>query len=446
MTMKNLGAFGKSFQTKVLYSLLTDKEFLQNIADILISDYFDSPAHKWIIDYILQYYAKYNTHPTVDVLKVEIKKLKNDILQISIKEELKEAYNSTEDDTDYVKEEFLNFCKNQRMKEALLKSVDLLDAGAFEDIRRLMDNALKAGVPKDVGLILSKDIETRYREEEEIRVPFPWEIFNEITDGGLPLGSLCILMGGTGSGKSTTACHMALHAAKLGFNVSYYTLELSDKYVGKKIDSVLTGIEMKQLKYNRQLIEEKNAELAGTIVVKEFYPGRSTMDNIESHDKHIKNDLGIDIHLTVIDYPELLKPRKSRNDINAESNDIYTDIVGFAKERKRSVIAPSQMNRAGMKADIAEHDAVAGSIGKIFIADFSVTISRKRKDKLARTARFHILKSRLGDDGMTYDAMMDLKHNKIEILGEHDENGDDINLEQPETKQKIKQRINMLEQ
>lgn len=442
--MDSLSQFGKQFQVKVLYSLLCDKSFLQNIADILTEDYFDSAAHKWIVSYTLKYYSKYHTNPTMEVLAVEVKKIKNnDILKLSVKEELKAVYTGTNDDVEYVKEEFLNFCKNQKMKEAILKSVDLMETGNFEDIRRVVDNALKAGDPKDLGLLLSQDIETRYRITEDVLVPLPWETLNEITDGGLPPGSLMVIMGGTGSGKSTMACYIALNAAKKGFNVAYYTLELSDKYVGKKIDSVMTGIDMKQLKHNRELIEELNGKVDGQIVIKEFYPGRSSLDNIEAHQRHLNNDMKMTTDLIIIDYPELLKARRTRKETFEESNDVYTDIKGYAKETGRRIVAPSQLNRGGMKADVVEHDGIAGSVGKIFIADFVLTVSRKRADKLANTARWHILKSRLGLDGMTYNVSMDLKHNKIEILGDYDP--EDMEVREEKVKASVREKFRKLQ-
>lgn len=443
MTMNSLGEYGKPFQVKVLFSLLNDKKFLENVADIITEDYFDSAAHKWIVNYTLKYFQQYNANPTMEVLAVEVKKIKNnDVLKLAVKEELKQVYTGTVDDIDYIKEEFLSFARNQKVKEALLRSVDLMESGEFDSIRKTMEDALKAGEPKDIGLVLSKDIEIRYREEEEIRIPFPWDAFNSATDGGMPPGTLVVLMGGTGSGKSTMACHMGLHAAKNNFNVAYYTLELSDKYVGKKIDSILTGIEVKQLKHNRELIEELNGQIPGQIIVKEFYPGRSSMDQIEAHLRHLKQDMGITVDLIVIDYPELLRPRRVRKDILEESNDIYTDIKGYCKENGSRIIAPSQLNRSGMKADIAEHDSIAGNIGKIFIADLTITVSRKRADKLAKTARFHFLKSRLGEDGMTWNAHMDLKHNKIEVLDEYDPEEETVKVE--ETKARINQKFRKL--
>jgi replicative DNA helicase len=403
---------------------LSQKEFLQKIDEVISSEYFENPAFKWIVDFTLQYYSKYHTYPTADVLRVELKKEGNEILRVAIREALRQIYSTEEDDIEYVKEEFFKFCQNQKLKQALMFSVDLLKNGQYEDIRRLIDNAMKAGENKNVGLVLSKDIESRYRDEDSPLVEFPYKEFNEATDGGMPEGSLILILGGTGSGKSTTACDIAIDAAKKGHIVAYYTLELSENYVGKKMDSLLTNIEMKQLRFNRERIDKANSNVPGTIIVKEFYPGRSSLDHIESHMRHIKNSMDVVPKLIVIDYPELLKSRKSRNDVNAETNDTYTDIKGMAREWKTRIVCPSQVNRSGMKEDIIEHDGIAGSIGKIFIADFSFSISRKRKDKINRTARFHILKSRLGDDGMTYNVSMDLRTNEIKITGLYDDETD----------------------
>jgi replicative DNA helicase len=75
MTLNNLNAYGVGFQIKVLSSLLTHKEFLLNIQDVLSEEYFDNTAHRWIIKEILKYYQKYHTTPSMDVLKVELKKI-----------------------------------------------------------------------------------------------------------------------------------------------------------------------------------------------------------------------------------------------------------------------------------------------------------------------------------------------------------------------------------
>ena len=50
-----------------------------------------------------------------------------------LKNNLREAYHSISDeDLEYVQEEFSSFCKNQQLKKALLSSVDLLKAGDYD--------------------------------------------------------------------------------------------------------------------------------------------------------------------------------------------------------------------------------------------------------------------------------------------------------------------------
>ena len=69
--MSKLTQFGHSFQVKVLSVLITDRDFLQQSADIVSPDYFDNDASKWIIKNTLIYFDKYKT-----ILKWKFLKLK----------------------------------------------------------------------------------------------------------------------------------------------------------------------------------------------------------------------------------------------------------------------------------------------------------------------------------------------------------------------------------
>jgi hypothetical protein len=95
MTLKSLQQYGKGFQLKVLGSLLTDKSFLLNVRDVLHDFYFDADSHKWIINEIVKYFDKYHTNITMDVLKVELQKLENEVLQVALKEELRNSYEAS---------------------------------------------------------------------------------------------------------------------------------------------------------------------------------------------------------------------------------------------------------------------------------------------------------------------------------------------------------------
>ena len=49
MTLLNLNQYGPHFQIKVISALLTHKEYLTNIHDIISEEYWDNQAHQWII-------------------------------------------------------------------------------------------------------------------------------------------------------------------------------------------------------------------------------------------------------------------------------------------------------------------------------------------------------------------------------------------------------------
>ena len=171
MTLKRLQEYGKGFQLKVLGSLLTDKSFLLNVRDVLHDHYFDSDSHKWIIGQIIEYFDKYHTNITMDVLKVELQKVENEVLKVALKEELRNSYEASTDDVEFVQEEFSTFCKNQEMKSAILNSADLLKGGDFDGIRNTIEKAMKAGMDKNIGHEYNKDI-----EGEVFHIPYGYMI------------------------------------------------------------------------------------------------------------------------------------------------------------------------------------------------------------------------------------------------------------------------------
>jgi len=425
MTLISLQQYGPAFQIKVISSLLTHKEFLINIHDIISDEYFDNQAHKWIIKEILKYHDKYHTTPSMDIIKVELKKVENEVLKIAVKEQLREAYQASDEDLEYVQEEFATFCKNQQLKKALLNSVDLLKAGDYDSIKLMIENAMKAGQDKNVGHEYNKDIESRFREDSRKVVPTPWERVNELTQGGLGNGDFGLIFGNPGGGKSWSLVALGGYAVRLGFNVVHYTLELGEDYVGRRYDAFFTKIPVDKILKSRNKVEEIIPQLPGELIIKEFPTGRATITTIESHLKKV-NDLGVKPDLVIIDYVDLLGTRKKTADRKGEIDDIYTSTKGLARELNIPIWSVSQVNRAGAKDDVIEGDKAAGSYDKIMITDFCMSLSRKAKDKVNGTGRFHIMKNRYGMDGLTFGVKADTSTGHFEV---HDYDPEDEELE-----------------
>ena len=414
MTLQTLNQYGAEFQIKAISSLLTHKEFLTNIHDIISEEYFEKGAHKWVIKEIVKYYDKYHTTPSLEVLKVELQKIDNDVLKISIKEELKQAYVSSDDDLKYVQEEFTNFCRNQQLKKALMSSVDLLKAGDFDGIRVLVDGALKAGQDKNVGHEYNKDIEERYRENSRTVIPTPWERINDLLQGGLGNGDFGLIFGNPGGGKSWSLVALGGYAVRLGYNVLHYTLELGEDYVGKRYDAFFTQIPVNKTDQLKPKAEEIVPKLPGQLIIKEYPTGRATVSTIESHIAKVAN-MGVKPDLVLIDYVDLLSSRKRTRERKEEIDDIYGSTKGLARELNIPIWSVSQVNRAGAKDEIIEGDKAAGSYDKLMITDFSMSLSRKKEDKVKGTGRFHIMKNRYGMEGLTFAVKADTATGHFEV-------------------------------
>ena len=412
--MSKLTQYGHSFQTKAIGILITDRDFLQQIADIVSPDYFDNDAGKWIIRKTLKYYNEYKTVPTMEVFKVELENLQQELQNVAVKDLLKQAYKASKaTDLGFVKDTFLDFCKNQTLKGALMKSVDLLELGDYDDIRNLIDKALKAGTERDIGHEYLAELEDRFREEARNTVETPWPLINKLLCGGLGQGDLGLIAGGPGGGKSWALIALGAQAVKLGFTVIHYTLELSEKYVGRRYDACFTEIPVGDVIDNKDIVKEKVENLRGGLYIREYPAGQATVNTIHAHlEKCIQQNIEPD--LIIVDYADLLTSKSSKEKRD-KLDDIYTSLRGLASEMKLPIWTASQVNRSGAREEIIQGDRMAESYSKMMITDFAMSLSRSAEDKENGTGRWHIMKNRYGADGITYDSVMDTSIGKIEI-------------------------------
>ena len=412
--MSKLTQYGHSFQTKAIGILITDRDFLQQIADIVSPDYFDNDAGKWIIRKTLKYYNEYKTVPTMEVFKVELENLNKELQNVAVKDLLKQAYKASKStDLGFVKDTFLDFCKNQTLKGALMKSVDLLELGDYDDIRNLIDKALKAGTERDIGHEYITELEDRFRDEARSVIETPWPLINKLLCGGLGQGDLGLIAGGPGGGKSWALISLGVQAVKLGFTVIHYTLELSEKYVGRRYDACFTEIPVGDIMDNKDKVKDRLDKLRGGLYIREYPAGQATVNTIHAHlEKCIQQNIEPD--LIIVDYADLLTSKSSKEKRD-KLDDIYTNLRGLASEMKLPIWTASQVNRSGAREEIIQGDRMAESYSKMMITDFAMSLSRSAEDKENGTGRWHIMKNRYGADGITYDSVMDTSIGKIEI-------------------------------
>ena len=253
--------FGHSFQIKSIVCLMTKPDFMEQVFDILDESHYDNDTLKWIVKQCKEYFSTYKKPITLDVFKVKINEVNNDILKTTIVETLKEVYRYFEaTDLDFVQDKSIDFFKNQTLKNAIIESVEILEGdGDFDSIKNLIDNAMRAGTERNLGHEYAEEsaIELRYSEMARDTVETPWDIFNELTQGGLAGGELGVIVAPAGIGKTWILCALGAGAMKKGTKVVHYTLELNEAYVGLRYDSIFTGIANQNLKYHKETRNRK---------------------------------------------------------------------------------------------------------------------------------------------------------------------------------------------
>ena len=421
----NLKKFGSEFQVKCISGLVSDRPFIERISDIVEADFFESDAHKWIVKESIKYFIEYSDLPTLNVFKVKLEVVTNEVLKKSIVDNLKLIYQKMNDgDLKFIKEEFLEFCINQKLKNAIMESVDYLKVGQYEKIKTKFDEALKAGMERNVGHDYGEDVEKRMTLMARNSINTKWDVIDGLMDGGLGPGELGIITACAGSGKSWVLCRLGAEAMRQGKNVIHFTLELNENYVGLRYDACFTGIDFQNIRNNIDIVKKKIAEIPGKLMIKYFPIKTVSAQSLKAHCERLAM-LGTKVDMIIVDYADILRPINSDRNSNSyqEAGGIYEELRAVAGELQVPIWSASQSNRAAMDEDIIQANNISDSYRKIMTADFVMSLSRKVNDKQSNTARFHIIKNRFGPDGLTFPSKMNAGCGQIEIFSESSREG-----------------------
>ena len=427
----NLKKFGNDFQTKCVASLLTDRAFLERILDILLPEYFESDANKWIVTEIASYFLQYKDIPTMTVFKVRSDSIENDFLKKSVIDQLRNVYQKLSDtDINYVKETFLEFCKNQSLKNAMLVGVEYLKTGEYEKIRSEIDRALKAGAERNLGHDYFVDVDQRLSDIARKSIKTGWPHVDQLLDGGLASGELGVVISSAGGGKSWCLARLGAEAMLQGKNIIHYTLELNENYVGRRYDACFTGFDFQAIPKQKETVKKRVEDMKaqpgfGSLKVKYFPIKTISAMSLKSHMERCQMIEGIKYDMMVVDYADILRPIVSEKNSNsyAEAGSIYEELRMIAGELQIPVWTASQGNRGSSEEDIITASNVADSYRKIMTADFVMSLSRKMEDKVSNTARFHIIKNRFGCDGITFPSIFNSSNGSITMYDQSSKEG-----------------------
>ena len=292
--------YGKAFQETLSQLIFEDRAFSEQMEEVLDINFFELKYLQEFVRLVFGYRHKYGVHPSEDImssiLRTEIDE-ESDLIKKQLRDYFARSIATKVKDVDYIKETALDFCKKQKLKEAMIKSVALLQRSSFGEIKTIIDEALKLGTDNKFGHDYKKDFEFRYIDRPRHPVSTGWIEMDKITKGGLGKGELGVGIAATGAGKSMALVHLGAAALKAGKNVVHYTLELTEPVVGLRYDSCLSGVPIGDLKAYKDHVFETCSDVEGNLIIKEYPTKTASTNTIRAHlDKLKKRNLFIDIY------------------------------------------------------------------------------------------------------------------------------------------------------
>lgn len=445
----SLGYLGLDFQYRLILQMLTDRKFSQSIMDIITPNYFEDSYVRIIVATIKDAYEKYDTVPDIGSLRSRLlENVKDEIDRNSVFSQLRRIEEAELNDTFYIQETALKFCKRQELVKAIKLMNDIItkgDVNDFDQCEEILKKALEYGDNNDIDIDVFSDVDSVLSDDYRNPIPTGIEGLDEIMDGGLAKGELGIILAAYGVGKTTMVTKLANHAKLLGYNVIQMFFEDTVKVIKRKHMSCYTKIPLLELTARKLEVKqewEKFEKTPGKLSLVKLRSDGTTVPKIKQIIRK-KISQGFKPDLILIDYVDCISPSRNFNDLNEAQGAIMRELESMIDELNVALWVPTQGNRSSIKSDVVEGDQMGGSIKKAQIGHFLLSIAKNLEQREKGTANIAILKSRFGKSGIVLEDVI-FDNSTVQIDMGQDTNGTSFLGREVVKEQKSQDRVTQL--
>lgn len=420
--------FDSEFQTSIANLVCRDVGFAQRSRGLIKPDYFENPNEAQLVAMALEYQERYAATPSSSAVWKQIirdaisdKKLRKEVA-LEIAGTLNDFFKSSISDSEFALDEVARFARHQALQDAMMKSVDLMEKGKFDDIEELVGAALRVGAGTDfVDYDFWAERASRKNHRDDIAS-------GKIVKDGIKTGlskldkmlyhegwgrkELSVIMGGAKKGKSMGLGYFAGRASLLGYNVLYATLEVSTDIIADREDACLSQTDMGELVTESTKVSDKLKVLddkgtRGELRLIEFASGTLAPKDLERVLERYKSE-GIKFDLIIVDYADIMAPDRYTTDAIENSKQIWLGLRAIAHKENAAVLTATQTNREGFKEATAKAEHAAEDFNKVRIADIILSINRTEEEADNGEARLYFAANRNGAGEFTMHIKQDL--------------------------------------
>lgn len=381
-------------EEKVLSCLMRSRDFGSVAAQHLRPSYFTNAVRHNMAKIAIDYFKSYQYPITLDAFTSELSKLvksgkvkaEDTILYAN---ECKRVYSDNISDAPYVLKELVGFIKNSEWKKLIEDAVTKhLKKGEFFDIEKRAAEiaAIKTSAEVECTDYFADDeIEKRTKKrEEESKKPTQGistgikRMDDCFPKKGFYPKELYMIMAPPKRGKTMSLLWFGNAAAWQGFNVAYFSCEVSREVIADRLDAMNTSTEIVGLlnPSNIKSVESKMKakKPGGKFFIYEYPTKTLTCAEIERQ-LRLAESRGVRIDMLIVDYADIMKPARHSDDHLREQASITEDLRGIAGKFVIPVLTATQVNREGSDKEIIKGKHVSGTWEKIMVADAIISLS-----------------------------------------------------------------------
>lgn len=423
--------------------LLKDKSFFLKVAQYLQTkdytkkSYFIDSKLQWLLNTSIIYHNQYDKLPSFDTMRIFIeKKFESDpLLQKAMRICSEEIYTKdlTGIETEYLKEETINFIKTERAVEATLQNEIDITNGKFDGLSDRMQKAININLDKDFGVSLRDTNETLsliQEVEADSGLTFGSNSLDRVLGSPKP-GEITVFCGTPGIGKTIWLGNVATENMKAGKKIVFFSLEVDKKRLaGRLYRSLLlkNGIDLMGL--TKEEVDSVFESFdGGDIRIKNFPANSASANDFDAYLNDLYTIEGFKPDVIVVDYILITATNNKRGD-SENSYKYYKTVTeelrNLGIKWECPVFSAAQLNRgaqaengAGTKAVVTAKD-LSESRGILDTVDYCLIINQTaqekaigEQDKIAEQ-RLLVAKNRNGSDSMILPFTLD--YNTMTIM------------------------------
>jgi archaellum biogenesis ATPase FlaH len=330
---------------------------------------------------------------------------------------------------EWLMDEFENFSRHKGLERAIIASSDLLEAGDYGPVEKLIKDAIQISLNKDMGTDYFADPRARLMalKDGNGQISTGWPSVDKKLYGGFNRGELNIFCAASGGGKSLFLANLGVNWALMGLNVIYLTFELSERLVAMRVDSMTTGIGTRDIFRNIDDVELKVKTLqkrSGHLQIK-YMPSGKNCNDIRAYLKEYQVKSGVKPDVILIDYLDLMMPlsvKVSPSDLFVKDKYVSEEIRNLAMETQCITVTASQLNRSAVEEIEFDHSHISGGLSKIMTADNVIGIFTSRAMKERGRYQIQFMKTRSSSGvGQKVDLEFNLETLRINDLDEEED-------------------------